>query len=231
MGPQDHLTPCATKPQKRENDLDKPAFSPNVNFGHNYIFIHVPKSAGTSLAEALGMPYSNHHIGLTYKKKLGPRYDQMFKFCIVRNPWDRFLSLYDYARLPESYHHSALDPKTARHGKHPDFERIKNLSLKDCARLLNQGVFEQRPSLHWHQQTDWFTDSGGKIIVDYIGRYEELGKTIDHIAKTLNIEINLSHLNRSRSSPVDYRQRIDQETAELIRTYYAKDLKLLGYTF
>jgi hypothetical protein len=35
-------------------------------------------------------------------------YLNLYSFAFVRNPWDRFLSLYLYARLKQSYHHSSL---------------------------------------------------------------------------------------------------------------------------
>ncbi len=57
------------------------------------IFIHIPKTAGVSLCEALyGTPIISHarlrHYQVVYDWQT---YESYFKFAFVRNPWDRLL--------------------------------------------------------------------------------------------------------------------------------------------
>ena len=64
-----------------------------------FIFVHIPKTAGTSTLRWLngGVVKRNcHSTALQYKKMLGQQYNSFFKFSFVRNPWDRMLSFYKY---------------------------------------------------------------------------------------------------------------------------------------
>lgn len=58
--------------------------------GRKYLFIHAPKTGGTSMALALD------------------EIDDLFLFTMVRNPWDRMVSYYHWLRA-QSFEHPAVD--------------------------------------------------------------------------------------------------------------------------
>jgi len=60
------------------------------------IFSHVPKSAGTSIVKALFDSKSRHVPILRYAAYDKGLFDSSFKFTVVRNPWARLLSAYNY---------------------------------------------------------------------------------------------------------------------------------------
>ncbi|PYE82172.1 sulfotransferase family 2 domain-containing protein [Pseudoroseicyclus aestuarii] len=81
--------------------------------GHTppFVFIHVPKTAGTSLTEALGPygksvsgpenrddPYFRHASARQIRDALGPRFEGYYRFGFIRNPWDWCLSNYYFNR-------------------------------------------------------------------------------------------------------------------------------------
>lgn len=78
-----------------------------INHRKKTIFIHVPKTAGTSLSSALGEPKDRSHSTMSalieaelrktlflLRRKKERRIKKYFKFCFVCNPWDRMVSLY-----------------------------------------------------------------------------------------------------------------------------------------
>ena len=64
-----------------------------------YCFIHIPKNGGSSVEKII---YKNHLI--KHRKwhefyAMSPtQYEKWIKFCVIRNPIDRFLSSYDYLK-------------------------------------------------------------------------------------------------------------------------------------
>src|SRR5258707_7699115 len=62
------------------------------------IFIHIPKTAGTSLSQALFGRHSRHIPYIEYEKGNPRKFRQYFKFTFVRNPWDRLVSTYFFLK-------------------------------------------------------------------------------------------------------------------------------------
>ena len=75
----------------------------NINFDKKFIFIHIPKTAGMAIGASVGKSNPAHFEGKEIAKRLASKsrndsIDNYFKFTFVRNPWDRFLSLYFYCK-------------------------------------------------------------------------------------------------------------------------------------
>ena len=85
----------------------------NISDKYKLIFFHLPKSAGKSVNEVLGVKTSdktNIESGLkqtillgtdllVFNKKMYPeKWEEYIKFTIVRNPWDRLVSLYHFRK-------------------------------------------------------------------------------------------------------------------------------------
>jgi len=204
---------------------------PNINCEKGFIFIHIPKNAGTSVSNALGILKSKHQFAKQYKDLLGWRYSFYFTFCFVRNPWDRFLSLYNYARLDESYYHSAVNPENAMYGKHEDYDRLKNATLNQCAHLLLEGkLTHDKYWNHWQPQSNWIYDDNGKKIVDFIGSVEQIEKEFAFVTKKIKSNVSIHKLNVS-SKNLDYRSAFDSETIKIVSKYYAVDIENFKYKF
>lgn len=59
---------------------------------HSCVFIHVPKTGGTSIRTALGMGSMPYHITARDMRQIHPDSCNKFSFAFVRNPWDRLVS-------------------------------------------------------------------------------------------------------------------------------------------
>ncbi len=66
------------------------------------IFVHVPKTGGTSiertLRESPEQVVGGHTTALGYRKKFPDEFAEFFTFAVVRHPATRFLSAWRYLR-------------------------------------------------------------------------------------------------------------------------------------
>jgi len=144
-----------------------------VSHSHHLIFVHIPKNAGTSITCSPDHQFvhEGHHPIRSYCAWYPTLSSQYFSFAVVRNPWDRCLSNYNYARMEHSYWHSP--DGTTRYPVHPDFKRLSRIDFTGCVSILSN---EPAALLHkgWLPQYPWVCDFWGRIAVDKIFRYEEL---------------------------------------------------------
>jgi hypothetical protein len=79
-------------------------------------------------------------------------------------------------------------------------------------------------------QADWVCDEQGRIMVDYIGRFENLQQSWDDICSALHREKSLlPHVKKS--SRGKFRDYYDDESREIIAACFRPDIELFGYTF
>ncbi|MCB0397046.1 MAG: sulfotransferase family 2 domain-containing protein [Flavobacteriales bacterium] len=203
------------------------------NIGENFIFIHIPKNAGTSVYRALGMEVSRHYTAEEYKKMIGDKqYKEMFSFGFVRNPWERFLSLYHYARMDESYYHSAINPEKAKYGKHMDYDLLKKASLRDCARFLLEGKLKHNPPhVQWQPQVTWTHDANGENLVKFIGRVENLQEDFNRITQQIGRPAPVLAKTNASTSKTSYRDAFDEETRQIVTEFYRHDVEIFQYQF
>lgn len=190
------------------------------------VFIHIPKNAGTSIYQGLGLKQENmkHWTAAEFQIYLGARYKEFFKFAFVRHPWERFLSNYWYARMTHSFHH---DPQR----EHKDLNLLRKASILDCANYLMAGKLchGRKVYTHWSPQYHWLCNKNGELIVDWIGKVENILTDIAELSKEAGIDIRLAHLNASeRQYNVEWTTDNRQAYA-IIREYYSQDFKLFRY--
>ena len=205
---------------------------------HKTIFIHIPKTAGQSIEtlflDDLGLKWSERaslllrpnpnatlgpprlaHLTITEYLTCGytsrPIFDHYFKFCFVRNPWDRAVSMYKY-----------LANKTET------FEEF----------LTNgPGNPDSKLAYFFKPQTHYILDPNKRVKVDFIGNFETLKEDLDSIITRLHLNAKLKHVNSSRAIPsktnahCSYRDFYCQKTRKLIEKIYASDAKTFNYEF
>ena len=187
-----------------------------INFDSKKVFVHIPKNAGTSITKCWpGFVLEGHHDINYYKNELKFDFKNFETFCVIRDPIDRFISNFNYAKAKNSFWHS-ID-KNSIHGKHPDYDKLLHLTLDECARLLitNPSTF----GIHWVPQVNWI-QSNGKIIVQKVFNFENVEEEIFN-----NYGIKIETLNKIEKKETT----MSGETKKLIESFYQKDYKFINH--
>jgi hypothetical protein len=205
--------------RKRYHEDD--AFSLREFERRNCLFIHIPKTGGISIANALFGGRSGGHLTLHgYERIYGRRrVRRFFKFAFVRNPWDRLVSAYFFLK---------------KGGMNDDDRRWaeQNLSAFDSfPEFVERWVNEEsvRSWVHFRPQCDILCGRDDSLGVDFIGRYEQLEQDFERLRERLGFGDPLPHLNRTQRAP--YSSVYDNRTRELVARAYARDIELFDYSF
>jgi len=211
---------------------------------HRFLFVHIAKTGGTSVREALARQrrrdpwylamalcsrlshWSGHrlatklprHAKIIAAQELLPRefFDSLFKFAFVRNPWDLQVSSFHHIRRERPHYL----------GGHTDFASFLRWKLDP------ERPYQYHVDTSIELQTDYLIDLRGAILVDFIGRYERLTEDFATVCHRLAIPPPpLPHRRRATKRQRDYRVYYDDATAELVATRFAPDIERLGYRF
>lgn len=208
-----------------------------ISHRHRFIFVHVPKNAGISIGEALApfgdvpprtpfrralsklpVPENPHkasfglHASARWAKMKLPAevFDGYLKFAVIRNPYDRAVSLYHFLTQKESHHRHAT---------------VKDMTFH---RFL-----EHVGEKHWrHDETQLrcVGDRSGRILLDRILRFETLDRDFAALAAELGLP-GAPRLPRSNTSEhgahTEYLD--DPKTRALLERLFAVDFEAFGY--
>jgi len=182
----------------------------------DFVFIHINKTGGTSISKAIGMPRKQHYTAQETIEIIGlEKWNKAYKFTIVRNPWDKVWSHYNYR------------------------VRINETGLRDAGLSFNEWVavtygapknkrFYDQPKM-FAPQVDWLLDSAGKNEIDFIGRFENLNSDFSKIAAIIGVDEHLPHLNQSTRG--SYQEHYSQESKAIIKKWFVKDIEAFNYKF
>ena len=203
-----------------------------ISYDHKFIFIHIYKNAGSSIRAALlpqirtpiqraigrlgrvfGRqlynvdPIGSHATAKSYQDFLGAgKYATFFSFAFVRNPWDWQVSLYSFMK------------KEKKHFQH---DLVEGMSFDE--------YIDWRCATEPYSQKGFVADSQGRIIVNYVGRFESINADFERISRSIGISAALPYINASRHEP--YREFYTPRTKKKIAQTFAEDIELFGYDF
>jgi len=184
------------------------------------IFVHVPKAAGISVANALFGSRAGGHIPLCYYLWLygAKRFDAYFKFAFVRHPVDRARSAYQFLHAGGL---SQIDR---------DWAEIYVKPYETFDEFVSQSLVrpEVSQALHFRPQVFFLTDPRtGKIGLDFLGKFENIGCDFVKVADRLGRNCQLPHLNKKDG--LAGRLDISNESLGLLHEIYRQDLAALDY--
>ena len=183
-------------------------------FFQDFIFIHINKTGGTSVEKAFGIPLQ-HKTALEKKKYLGDsKWYSKFSFAFVRNPWDKVVSHYSYRYKTN---------QTGLADEEIDFNHWVKLAY-----LKKDTKYYDNPKMFMPQK-DWISDESGEILVNFVGRFESFESDFNKICAKLDVSSNLPHLKKSNRS--HYKNYYNQESTEIVRNFFRKDIEHFGYKF
>ena len=213
-----------------------------ISHEKKFLFLHIPKTAGTSVRNAL-LPYANPlevelksriirrilngftpykyidfrhypHWTLSKAQNTLPAYifDSYTKFCFVRHPVD-----WQYSMFRHILSHSHLPKFKKEFGfiyENSDFEEYINWRIE-------QGVIPQAIQM---------INKDKSLGVDIVARFENIQNDFQRICNSVNITATLPFLNKNNKNKNNKDKVISDNARELIYKHYKIDYELFGYT-
>lgn len=212
-----------------------------ISPGRNYIFVHIPKTGGTSLALALegrakkddiligdtpkarkrrkrvkGAPSAGRlwkHSTLRDIDGLVDRafIETAFVVTLVRNPWDRLVSYYHWLR-DQGFDHPA----------------VHLAKTTDFSTFLNDP--QTRASIRAHPYASYVTAPGGAERCDLFIRLEAFEQDAQPLWQHLGFRLDLPHFNASERRKA-YQAYYSPPDSALVAEMCKADISRFNYTF
>lgn len=209
-----------------------------ISYSRRFAFVHLPKTGGCSVKVAL-QPFADdplahapnrwldrcgihvNYFAPWWHKRFRTHtpaailhrelpYDvlaDLFTFAFVRNPWDLLVSSYHF--LTRSHRH--------RRGR--------------VARRL--GSFDRYVAYEASRgklvQSRMLTSRHGRLLVDFVGRFETLEADFATVCRHLRLAARLPHVNAGVHG--DYRVHYTPALAARVAEAFGPDIERFGYSF
>lgn len=183
------------------------------------IFVHIPKAAGTSVAEAVIGRRAGHYYAQEIRRAMGNTFDSLFKFSVVRNPYARLASAYYFAKIGGGQK-GAVRPDPAYSSElFSSFDRFVKGWLP--YQNLDEINILFRPQ-------HLFVADAGNVIVDYVGKIENPSELEGVLSEKLGRPIVIGRSNAGYVSS-RYTDLYDEESRQIVRSIYKSDFELFDY--
>jgi hypothetical protein len=212
-----------------------------VSLGRKYIFVHAPKTAGTSMALALEERAMKDDIMLGDTPKAVKRrrrlkdtqsrgrlwkhatladidglitpqdLEGLFAFTLVRNPWDRMVSYYHWLQV-QTFNHPAVSL-----AKQVTFHEFSQSGV-----IVSS--MKSSPARHYMTNAQGAEHCNAYIRIEHFA--QDAANLVDH----LGFDLDLGHANRSERQ-ADYQSYYDAKTRQAVAAACAEDIERFGYAF
>tara|TARA_Y100000593_G_C4299212_1_gene332431 strand:+ start:1468 stop:2079 length:612 start_codon:yes stop_codon:yes gene_type:complete len=199
-----------------------------ISHKHKFIFLATGKTGTVSITAVLqkfdqaGAKFHRHcrftapsilidPRGIEKELKFDP--SDYFKFCFVRNPWDRMVSMYRQMQRSNNLH---WKPRRIRHNL------SKRYSFKGFIKRVDEEAFKT-----WCQSNFYLI---GDNLIDFVGRFENLQEDFNAVCDKIGIaRQKLPHKNKSNHK--HYTHYYDEEARDIVAKKYARDIEIFNYKF
>lgn len=213
------------------------------------LFIHIPKNAGMSIRRSPELKnliidagpkqhksakytqavkrtmdgYNDHH-GFEHARArdISPEvFKKRFAFAIVRNPWERVVSRYLFAK-------KVIENEKKVPASYADVSSFEAF-LNERHKWGNKDYMWHRAVRGWYNQVDYVLDGPGRVDVLRFEHLDEDLKTLfgDKLPEGFTIKPrNVTGLHEG-----SYLDFYTPDTADIVERWYAKDIEHFGFDF
>jgi hypothetical protein len=200
---------------------------------YKVIFIHIPKTGGTSVeailwpnpkeSELFGGVADGHmnkyttgglqHLPARFvRDEVGvQKFFSYLKFSIVRNPYSKAISQFSYMSI------------------RPDLRELIGMDAEDSFdRYLE--LIQMRQHVQWDKQALFVQDERGVVVVDKVLRFEDFSQGVRSILNELRVPISvIPHLNKNPCSKALKPAQISKYAQRMIEEIYREDFEYFSY--
>ncbi len=203
---------------------------------HGFWFVDIPRTSSSSIRSELGKHFGaayaktnvlerrhaapqlglDHATAAMMRDRFGAElWDRLFVFTVVRNPWERVFSMFNYRRKVQEI------PSSWR--------------LSDYVARLSEAGPGTPHFLHHSSRygaSEFILDEDGTVLVDYIVRFEDRRRGLEFVAEKIGApSLGTLHLQRATASGDDYRAHYDPTAQDRVAKLYERDIRLFDYDF
>jgi len=197
------------------------------------LMVHIPKCAGITMNLIIGLNnpkffgnhYGHHHANFI-KNMMGDKYKNYTSFCIIRNPWDKLWSSYNFMK-------SGSEFISINNNNLNSFQNYIS-NIYNTKKYLNNTSKTNGTELFFHKQSNWIMDNNGNQIIDIIGKFEDLPslvKTIENDFNMNGLSEKLKNTHSNRTKKINYQDAYTDDIVSMVREMYVDDIKLGDYEF
>ncbi|MBW2172233.1 MAG: sulfotransferase family 2 domain-containing protein [Deltaproteobacteria bacterium] len=196
---------------------------------HECIFVHIPRTAGSSIENILwpgprsvselwgGVVEKNlnkyqtgglqHLFAEHVRMEVGSNtFNQYFKFSFMRNPWDKAVSQFHYMR------------------ERKNLRKFIGMELDDSFKKY-LALIQRKIHVQWDEQYKFISNENGDIMVDFLGRFENLEQDLNKVLNRLGVRMVRISFHRP------YYEYYDDEAIGIVQSMYKRDIDMFGYEF
>jgi hypothetical protein len=165
------------------------------------VFIHIPKTAGSSITQWIkeNTSYREYFEYPVHAKLSNIKDSYEFSFCVVRNPWDRVVSLWAF------------------------WNEVKNTHVSFDTFVYNLNTYKFSEDFTFDQpQKEWIPDG-----VTHLLKFETIVQDFVQIQDLFGSSVPLLNINASEHT--EYHTYYTQETWDIVATIFKHDIEAFGY--
>jgi len=213
------------------------------------LFVHVPKTAGSSIEAAPFVSGDGHMPYWAVSEEI--RQTAGFSFAFVRNPYDRFVSTVTEG-MYRDMRRDGTEPKTPEE-EQAVFEHAKRMIHYAAAQGPSTGELTWGNTETWHvygQGTDplphidgfafsvhyvpqhYFLANPGMngVGIEMVCRFENLNRDWQRVCDRVGVPFELPHKRNSRGiRRQHYSEFYSPEVQDVARRLYRRDFEVFGY--
>ncbi|PMO34033.1 hypothetical protein BCT12_01495 [Vibrio breoganii] len=183
------------------------------------IFVHIPKTAGTSICHSLygGISWPWHFNSQQCQKISPQKFEKYYKFTFVRDPVERLISTFNYAQTHISKNKGGSSIKFL-------------LDYDDFNDFVQSWLTKENIAKHYFfaTQKSYVYSDEGELMVDQVYYFSEIEDGFLDLSEKLGVKLVLEKRNISQSkkvSPII----ISNESMEIIKDVYSDDYNYFNF--
>ena len=215
------------------------------------LFVHIPKNGGMSIRKTPAfrnqviLAFPQNHVDLEYSIKVretmqrhgdadGFEHARLrdwnkelrskhTAFAIVRNPWARVVSRYEFARKV------ILRDTGSNVYQNEDYADISSFEafLEERHKWGGVEYMWHRAVRGWYPAMDHVIDEKGKVACDIL-RFEHMNEEVSTYFMTMS---KVGHNNITGYDQSTYKNYYDDNTIQIVADWYQKDIDQWGFDF